>query len=248
MCLSILQTPWMGVKYESTAFSLPFIFFSVKSKKMYKLLKNTFFFAVLFCSLETWAATSKNSGWLGTFSKKEITENYKAWVEAQMRYGFDQGGANQILYRTGLLYDLSPRHEFGFLYAFIQTGLQKEHRFTVQHSQKYGEWLSLNFSHRMRLEARFLEDNDDDAGRFRYLIRGEGELQSTPSFVLWNEVFVNTSVDSWTGDYTLDRNRLFVGFKIKVFNSRTEIGYLNQFVRRRSGDVSEHVATMYWFF
>ena len=203
---------------------------------------------LIFFAFNVYGATSKNSIWLGTFSKKELSENYSAWVEAQLRYGLDQGGANQILYRTGLLYSLSQNHELGFLYAFIQSGLQREHRLTFQHSQKYGHWLSLNFSHRARLEARFLEDSDDDAGRFRYLIRGEGELSSTPSFVIWDEVFVNTTSDSWTGDFAQNRNRLFVGVKVKVFNSRSEIGYLNQYVRRSAGDVSEHIATIYWFF
>lgn len=215
---------------------------------MVNFTKSIVCFVLVFSSLNTLAANSKNSGWFGTFSKKEISENYNAWIEAQLRYGFDQGGANQILYRTGLLHNLSQNHEIGFLYAFIQGGNLKEHRFTLQHSQKYGEWLSLHFSHRARMEARFLEDNDDDAGRFRYLIRGEGQLSSSPSLVLWNELFINTTSDSWTGDHALDRNRFFAGFKVKIFNSRSEIGYLNQYIRRNTGDISEHIVTAYFFF
>ena len=163
------------------------------------VVKSVIGFALLFFSLASLAADSKNSAWLGTFSKKEITTGYSAWIEAQMRYGFDQGGANQILYRTGLLYSLSDNHELGFLYAFIQAGNQKEHRLTIQHSQKYGRWLSLMFSHRARLEGRSLEDSDDDAGRFRYLIRGESDMSSCMGFVFWNEAFINTTSDSWTG-------------------------------------------------
>ena len=165
-----------------------------------------------------------------------------------MRYGFDQGGANQILYRTGLLYGTSSAGEFGLLYGYIQSGLQKEHRFALQHSMSYGHWLSLKFSHRIRLEARFLEDSSDDAGRFRYLVRGEGGLSPMPSLVFWNEIFLNTTRDSWTGDEAIDRNRFFIGTKVKIFNCRSEIGYLNQYVPRETGDISEHIATVYWFF
>lgn len=203
---------------------------------------------LVFFSFNIYAETSKNSGWIGTFSKKEVSKNYSSWIEAQLRYGLDQGGVDQILYRTGVLYRLSQNQEIGILYAFIQAGIQKEHRFTLQHSQKYGRLLSLNFSHRARLEGRFLEDSGDDAGRLRFLIRGEEELSPSPSFVIWDEVFINTTSDSWTGDYALNRNRLFVGIKVKIFDSRSEVGYLNQYVRRNSGDVSEHIATIYWFF
>ena len=86
---------------------------------------------------------SRNSGWLGTFAKREITENYYGWIETQLRYGFDQGGTNQILYRTGLLYRLNDSHELGFLYGYIESGNQKEHRFALQHVQRYGELVRL---------------------------------------------------------------------------------------------------------
>lgn len=194
------------------------------------------------------ATVSENSGWIGTFSKKEITENYHSWIEGQMRYSFERGGANQILFRTGVLQKLSEGQGLGYLYAYIQSGTQKEHRLTLQHTQKYGHWLASSFSHRARLEGRFLEDSDEDAGRFRYLIRSEKELISCPSLVVWNEVFVHLTQNSWTGDNAFDRNRFFLGTKVKVFNARAELGYMNQYVHRAAGDISEHIATVYWFF
>ncbi|NQZ18061.1 MAG: DUF2490 domain-containing protein, partial [Bdellovibrionales bacterium] len=182
-----------------------------------------------------------------TFSKKEITEGYYGWIEGQLRYGFDQGGVNQFLYRTGLLVDVAENHQLGFLYAFIQAGIQKEHRFALQHVQKYGQALGLSMSHRVRLEYRTLEISDVEAGRFRYLSRAEGETKPSPTLVVWDEVFINTTRDSWTGNMGFDRNRLFIGVKTKIYNIRGEFGYLNQYVPRDSGDISEHIATFYFF-
>ncbi|MEM7645366.1 MAG: DUF2490 domain-containing protein [Pseudomonadota bacterium] len=204
--------------------------------------------AILFYSSSVWAVDNVNSAWLGTFAKKEITEKYFGWIEAQMRYGLDAGGTNQILYRTGVLRKIGENHEIGFLYAYIQGGSNKEHRWTLQHVQNYGRFLDLKFSHRARLEARFLEDDDDDAGRFRYLIRAEGETKPSPAIVIWNEIFLNTTRDSWTRDRLDDRNRFFIGAKMKIGNIRGEFGYLNQYVPRRTESVSEHIATFYFFF
>lgn len=194
------------------------------------------------------AADSKNSAWFGTFAKKEITENYYGWVEAQLRYGFDQGGTNQFLYRTGLLTNINDSHQLGFLYGYIQSGQNYEHRWTVQHVQNYDFCHCANLSHRARLEYRTRENSDDDAGRFRFLLRSEGETKPHPTFVVWDEIFINTTRDSWTGNTTIDRNRFFLGFKAKIFNIKGEFGYLNQYIPRDTGDISEHVIVTYWFF
>ena len=203
---------------------------------------------IFFFSTCSQASENTTSGWLGTFTKKDLSEKYSFWAETQLRYSIEDGGTNQLLYRFGLLRTLNNEHEIGFLYAFIQSSQLKEHRLTLQHSQKYGEWGGFNFSSRARLEARFLEDSDDDASRFRFLIRKERSLNSDCSFVSWNEIFINITDDAWTGQRTFERNRLFVGLKSSVLNSKVEFGYLNQFVPRVSMDVFEHTLVAYLFF
>jgi hypothetical protein len=192
-------------------------------------------------------AEDQNGGWLGTFTKKELTQDYHLWAETQVRYNFELGATGQILYRTGLLQDLDQTHQLGYLYAYIQGGVLKEHRFTFQHGMQYGSRNGFRFSHRARLEARFLEKSDDDAARFRYLLRAQSKISEKYDLVVWDELFVNLSKEEWTGDRDFERNRFFVGVRRKFFNSNMEYGYLNQYIVKDDEDIIQHIAVFYLF-
>lgn len=215
-------------------------------------MKNLILILILITSLNVSAAEERNGTWLGTFAKKELSENYSYWIETQVRYNIDLGNTSQVLYRTGLLQKYGTNQGLGYLYAYIQSGDNREHRFTLQHTHKYGETSGIYFSHRARLESRYLEETTESfepAARARYLIRAEQNQVNKYNFVVWNELFLNLNHTNWNGDQTNDRNRLFIGLKKAFFNSnRFEIGYLNQFIPRETGDVSEHIATVYMFF
>lgn len=188
------------------------------------------------------AANNRDGIWFGTFANKTLTENYSYWIETQVRYGSDTGETRQILYRTGVLQKLNEVHGLGYLYGYIQTGITREHRLALQHSQKYGNWCMFSFSHRARLEARFLEDNHKDAGRFRYLLRADQTGFNTYGLVIWDEVFINTNSTDWNGNQSFDRNRFFIGMKRMFLESnKLEFGYLNQYTPLDSGDTSEHI-------
>lgn len=193
-----------------------------------------------------------NGLWLGTFSQKKLTDKYSLWIETQVRYNLDIGNTSQVLYRTGVLQNLNQNQGLGYLYAFIQSGANREHRLTLQHTANYGEALGFKLSHRARLESRFLEETTmahESAGRLRYLFRADQLNYTSYGLVIWDEVFLNTNETAWNGETTTDRNRFFIGFKKMFFDSnRMEFGYLNQFTPRESEDVSEHIATFYFFF
>ena len=194
-------------------------------------------------SLNSFAETiNKESAWVGTFSKKELTSNLSWWLEAQLRYSLDLGGVGQFLYRTGGLYTLSKTQGVGLLYGYITSSNTNEHRWALQHTQTYMENGNFKLSSRSRFEYRNLEDNNDDSFRLRYLFRLDNE-----SFIVWNEIFLNLTDDIWTGERTVERNRFFIGRSAKVFNSKIEYGYLNQFVPRKTQTISEHVAVLYFF-
>lgn len=206
----------------------------------------------MICMNMALAAEDQKGMWLGTFANKKLTENYSFWIETQLRYNLDEGNAAQVLYRTGVLQKLNERQGLGYLYAFIQSGLNKEHRFTLQHTQSYGNLSNYKFSHRVRVETRHLEETTESfeaAGRLRYLLRAEQRDDKNYALVVWDEVFINLNETSWNGHDTQDRNRFFIGVKQEFFASnRLELGYLNQFIPRESGDISEHIATVYLFF
>lgn len=196
---------------------------------------------LVFSLTSAFATDHRPGAWLGTFAQKKLGSYFSLWAETQLRYNLESGKNEQILYRPGILQKLNERHQLGYLFAYIQSDNVKEHRFALQHVQQYGNFLNAKFSSRSRLEARFIEDDSDDAARFRYLLRMDKN-----TFIAWNEVFLNLTNDDWTGNRTFDRNRLFLGFKKEYADWRIEYGYLNQFVPRKK-DVMEHIATVYFF-
>jgi len=192
------------------------------------------------------ALENQNRAWLGLLGKKTLTQDYSLWSEAQLRYDLEVGGMQQTLFRFGPLKQINENHEIGLLMAFVQTGLIKEYRPTLQHMQQLSGRRNIKLSSRSRLEARFLEDSSDDSMRFRYLLRGQMSLNSSLSLILWDEAFINLTNDDWTGNRTVERNRLFVGFRIPITEMSIEIGYLNQHIYRRS-DLIEHALVFYLF-
>lgn len=208
--------------------------------------------AFLLLSHMCFAVEHSNGAWLGTFANKKLTASFNYWMEAQVRYSLEQGNASQILYRTGFLQKVNQHTGLGYLYAFIHSNGNKEHRLTIQHTQNYEKFAGFNFSHRARFENRFLEEDTQSyeaAGRARYLLRLDQIDYIKYAIVIWNEIFINLNETSWNGNDMQDRNRFFIGLKRTFFDSnRFEFGYLNQFIPRGSGDISEHIATFYFFF
>ena len=198
----------------------------------------TIFFLFTIFNL-SYAETQNTSGaWWGTFLNTNLKNDFNFWAETQLRYNSSKGQLGQILYRTGILQTLNKNHNIGYLYGFIQSPISREHRLALQHSMKYSQ----SFSHRVRLEFRDLEDNDDEAYRFRYLVR-----YSKEKLLIWNELFLNLKKTSWNGNKLTDRNRLFIGTHKKNEKFSYDIGYLNQFVDRGVKNY-QHQLVIYLFF
>ena len=194
------------------------------------------------------ATTNREGFWYGTFANKSLTDKFSYWIEGQLRYRVDQGQVGQFLYRTGLIQKLNSNHSLAYLYAHIRSRGFYEHRLALQHGMKYGSLLNHKFSHRVRFEFRDLEDNDKNATRFRYLLRADQNKEQGFSLVVWDEVFINTTKTTWNGNDSMDRNRFFLGFKYPFLSkNRMEFGYLNQYIPRDSGDISEHLLVAYLF-
>jgi hypothetical protein len=190
----------------------------------------------------------KEGAWLGLLHKKSLTADNFLWVEAQLRYDFSTPTMQQTLYRFGGLRKLNENHEVGLLYAFVQTGLRKEHRPTLQHSQKLSFWKDLQLSSRTRLESRFLEKSDEDSWRLRYLIKVQKTLKEKLALVVWEEPFLNLTQDSWTGNRTFERNRFFLGLRQPLLDMNMEWGYLNQYIPRHQSSASEHIFSVFLFY
>jgi hypothetical protein len=185
--------------------------------------------------------------WFGMFGRKEVAPNYDLWAEFQLRHDETNQTMAQTLNRFGVLRKINEQHEFGFLFAYVQTGLVKEYRPTLQYA--YKNKIDINsFSIRNRLEGRDLENTDADSLRFRSLLRFSRPLNPKYELVIWDEPFLNLTRETWSGDRLFERNRAFAGLRINFEKINFEVGYMNQYIPRETQDLSEHILTLYLIF
>lgn len=210
-------------------------------------MKSFLLFVLAIISFSAQADQTRDGTWIGIFQRRTLQNDYAIHTEAQFRYNNDDGAMGQTLFRVGLLRKLSDKHEVGLIMGFIQSGLMKEYRPTFQHIYQAGTLGNMKFTTRERLEYRNLEDNHDDSMRLRLQLRGQQKLTENFDLVVWDEPFLNLTDDTWTGNRTIERNRLFIGGRIPITDVNVEVGYLNQFTPRAK-DLAEHILVLYFFY
>jgi len=170
------------------------------------------------------------------FGNNKLDEKFNIHNEVQYRNYNAVGDLEQLLLRTGLGYNLTPDNNnlllgYGFIrsenYQNLDTKLVlNEHRIYQQFitKQSFGRVI---FSHRYRLEERFVAD--DFKMRFRYFLATNVALNhkllvpNTIYLSAYNEIFINAK------NQLFDRNRIYGGLGYKVSNNlKLEIGYMNQ--------------------
>jgi len=170
------------------------------------------------------------------FGNNKLNEKFNIHNEVQYRNYNAVGDLEQLLLRTGLGYNLTPDNNnlllgYGFIrsenYQNLDTKLVlNEHRIYQQFitKQSFGRVI---FSHRYRLEERFVADNFKM--RFRYFLATNVALNhkllvpNTIYLSAYNEIFINAK------NQLFDRNRIYGGLGYKVSNNlKLEIGYMNQ--------------------
>ena len=202
---------------------------------------------IFFSVSEVFAFTKEEQRtWLGIFARKKITSELDFWAETQLRHDETHQTMNQTLNRFGILKNIDDHHEIGFLFAYVQSATLREYRPTLQYAYK-NKWENDSFSIRNRLEGRDIEDNDANSLRFRSQLRWAHTLNSDYDLVVWDEPFVNLTHETWTGNRFVERNRAFLGTRIKFENISFEVGYMNQYIPRATQSVSEHILTLYTF-
>ena len=106
---------------------------------------------------------------------------------------------------------------------------------------------------RSRLEQRFVETGSDTGWRFRQFVKADRPLYegSPVSLVAWDEVFIDLNETDFGQQGSFSQNRAFLGIGRKFSgpsSPQLEVGYLNQFLRRRSaGDRFNHILSVNWF-
>jgi hypothetical protein len=199
---------------------------------------------------QTWGNITA-MGSLGTLNPD--LKNYKYWLEGQGRFGEDTSRFSQGMLRTGLGYALNDNTSIWLGYAFIPT----EEPFTVSPVDEHRIWQQLLWSDtfsfgtvtsRSRFEQRFVQNGEDVGWRFRQLLKLSTPLPFATDFslVLTDEYFANINRTDWGADDGFDQNRVFggVGYNFNK-NTRTEIGYMNQYIRKAVGpDRMSHILSV----
>ena len=180
------------------------------------------------------------------------------WFDGHLRYLDDSDGFNQSIFRPGFGYQLTPNTNVWIGYAWINelpangNPVFDENRIWQQSlwSKKVGQQTLFS---RSRLEQRFVETGSDTGWRLRQFVKMDRPFheESLVSFVAWDEAFFDLNETDWGQQGSFSQNRLFLGIgrKFDGPNSpKIEIGYLNQFIRKKSaGDRYNHILSVNWF-
>lgn len=165
------------------------------------------------------------------------------------RWSFDslvrmRDGAGTLDFLSGRLVihrDLTARSTVGAGYAYgagfpDEGGTLNEHRFLQQYVWRVAAGVG-SLSLRSRLEERLIEGDNGPLVRARQQVRVSRDVSSDGrlQFVVYDELLLYANTTS-RGSRGLDSHRIFAGLRPAVTaQTAVEIGYLNLYVRSRSG-------------
>lgn len=175
--------------------------------------------------------------WLMYFGNQKINEKFNWHNELQYRNYNALGDVEQLLFRTGIGYNITPNNNniligYGFIHSenYVPNTANKlmvdEHRLFQQFITKqiYGRY---NVLHRYRIEERFI--NADFKIRCRYMVGfnipvNKKVMEKNAWYIaVYNEVFANIERPIF------DRDRLYgaIGFCFNAF-LKFELGVMTQ--------------------
>lgn len=201
------------------------------------------------------ATDAQQSGWLAWFNTARFNEQVGLVSDVQLRSRDEWAGPRNLLVRPGLSWYVAPGQSLTLGYAYVGTYNvdapdATEHRIWQQYLSTYA-LAGAKVSQRLRLEQRFIGRPgapDLYSDRFRWFSRVQLPLAGGPAFThgafvaLQNEAFVNLSHRDDLNAPFFDQNRAYVAIGWR--HSPTvdvEVGYLNQWIHRRTEDVVNHI-------
>ena len=188
----------------------------------------------------------------------DSNNTYRYWLEGQGRFNDDGSRFNQGILRTAIGRRLTEQARGWLGYAWIPddpiNNPNDFHEHRVFQQLTYNSttpWTAAEFASRTRLEQRIRSNGDDLGVRFRQFVKLSinAFVSETIYLSLWDEVFINFNDTDWGQDTGLDQNRLFFGLGVELDeNTKTEIGYLQQYVPRDNRrDALNHILSVSLF-
>jgi hypothetical protein len=203
------------------------------------------------------AAVDEQTAWGAWFGNTRFNERWGLLSDVQLRSVDDRAGLQTSILRAGASYLIDERHTATLGYGWFGTHNNPgedlvEHRVWQQYLVT-GSFAGAALQHRFRLEQRFVEPRPGAdrlfSQRARYFIRavkpiggGSGTFRRGPFVALQNELFLTVQHATNTNQRLFDQNRAYAALGWR-FDRRfdVEVGYLNQHVQRRAGELSNHV-------
>lgn len=222
--------------------------------------------AVLAGSAAQGAEISENANmWISYFGDHPLgTHRWGVHLEGQARLAQMGDTWQQILIRPGINYALNPSITLSGGYCFIEQFPYGE--FPVAHDYPiHASWeqvaythpaFGLNWMHRARLEQRWIGQMHKvgeswDVADYRYENRVRTMLRTTIPLTrdkswyvaLWDEVFVHFGDNVLRNDFDQNRATIALGRNLSKY-VRLEVGFMEQTLQRRGGNVWEHNHTL----
>ncbi|WP_299766549.1 DUF2490 domain-containing protein [uncultured Dokdonia sp.] len=196
-------------------------------------------FLALVLVLMTASTYAQNNGedelgaWYMLFTNNRVSEKLSIHAEVQYRNYEFADNFNQLLLRTALNYHISDKAMASFGYGFISTDPtfpEPEGEENISEHRIYQQFVlrnsvgKLKFSHRYRLEQRFIDNplsGNDTQHRARYFLRLTYPLSDKWFLTAYDEVFINLQNEFF------GQNRLYgaLGYNFSDKLS-TQVGYL----------------------
>jgi len=205
--------------------------------------------------------------WFAYLNQTRLSNRSGFWLDVHLRFTDDfTGRLGQSIFRPGYIYFLSDQARLSVGYAYVTTYSASdeipdipEHR-PWQQIQWYDKRKHFTMMQYVRLEERFrrraegaeLLDEYDFNYRIRYNIsftiplKGKSVEPKTPFFFVNNEVMINFGEEIVYNYF--DQNRFFAGVGYQFTKHlNAQIGYLNVFQQRSTGNQYIHVDAIRFF-
>ena len=244
--------PKAVIGHEALAFSAARLALKEYMKICHRLLTSIFALASIgMASCANAEVEEDGRVWLnlamqGSFSQ---ASPWGWYMELQPRFKEDGQEHDQTILRPAINYKLSDRASVWLGYADVRThganGTNHEQRWWQQFMYTFPPTANgIVLTSRTRLEQRNLDTGDDTAHRVRQLVRVTKKMDGSDSlsWLVWDELFINTRSTDWGALSGFDQNRAFAGIAWQATsNARLEVGYINQYVRGNTSDRMNHV-------
>ncbi|SHG44761.1 DUF2490 domain-containing protein [Pedobacter caeni] len=232
-------------------------------------MRISLFLLLMLCSFGQLAIAQiqhQSTGWLFLMNNTKINKKWGTHLDVQLRSSDQFSQLRNFMFRPGLTYFINDKSDVTLGYLLNETFIDQvgrkdnrltEHRIWQQYIYKH-KISTVNISHRLRLEQRFMEQNgggDLFSQRFRYFIRtilplAKGQQNFEQGFfaALQNELFFNVQHKNKLNGHFFDQNRAYLAAGYRFSKKMDlEAGYLNQTVKGGNNNTMNHAVQLAWY-